>query len=526
MKQMGRKKIYTDITEIMNVNQVFKVLEDSLPYHYANVADMKLLLSYEKGDQPILNRKKNIRKDVNNKIVDNVANQITEFKLGYNWGNPITLSQRGSKDLNNSNSDKDDNAVGMLNEMLDDEGCFSKDQDLARYIEIVGIGYRYVDMKHDYDGGSVFDLYTLNPLHTFVVYANNVTQRPVLGVMYRTTKDGQTLYTCFTDELRYEVKLSPRMINGHSTEKLYFTERARSGEMNPWGMIPIIEYIRSYDRMGCFERQLSDMNALNVLVSDFSNQVTQTTQTLWWANDVQFPKDDEGNVQQPESGDWISTETPPHGDANGRKPNIKPMSVLFDYSGITNDIKRRRDTILQKCDVPLRSEPGGGSTGSAMSMSSGWSAAEVAACKESQIIRQARMRELRLILRIINKSGKYLDANNPLRDLKISDIEPQFKRNKTYDMITKVNAYATLINNMVDGRDALKVIDLFSDPQQVWNDSKKRIEDYQDSKIKNDTPSTLEPQEEGTDKFTEDIKKNLDDQDLSDQASNSPVIGK
>ena len=119
-----------------------------------------------------------------------------------------------------------------------------------------------------------------------------------------------------------------------------------------------------------------------------------------------------------------------------------------------------------------------------------------------------------------------MDANNPLRDLKISDIEPQFKRNKTYDMITKVNAYATLINNMVDGRDALKVIDLFSDPQQVWNDSKKRIEDYQDSKIKNDAPNTLEPQEEGTDKFTEDIKKNLDDQDLSDQASNSPVIGK
>lgn len=511
MELKGRRKIYTDITEI-NAKNIFLILDESMIIHEQNAAEMCYLLDYEKGIQPIREREKKVRKDVNIKVCDNVANQITEFKLGYNWGNPITLSQRGNKDLNGSNSDKDDNAVGMLNEMLDDEGAFSKDQELARYIETVGVGLRYVDIKKWYSGGSVFDIYTLNPLHAFVVYANDVTQRPVLGVMYCKLKNGDVRFTCFTDDARYEIRLH----SATPDKEAYYSSLERSGEKNPIGEIPIVEYIRSYDRMGCFERQLSDMDALNVLVSDFSNQVSQTTNTIWWGNDVELPMDEEAKrATTPKSGEWVMTKSPNNPQA---KPGIKPLTAEFDYQGITGDIQRRRDTILQKCDVPLRSEPGGGSTGSAMSMSSGWSAAEVAACKEAQIIRQSRMHELRLILKAINKSSN-LPANSLLMSLKLSDIEPQFKRNKTYDMITKVNAYATLVNNMVNGRDALKVIDLFSDPQQVWNDSKERIEEYQESRIKKDTPQSTESPQQA-------IKENLIDQDLSDQASNSPVIGK
>lgn len=512
MELKGRRKIYTDITEINDKN-ISLVLDESMIVHEQNAIEMRYLLDYEKGIQPIANREKKIRKDVNIKVCDNVANQITEFKLGYNWGNPITLSQRGNKDLNGSDSDRDDNAVGMLNEMLDDEGTFSKDQELARYIETVGIGLRFIDIKKWYSGGSVFDIYTLNPLHAFVVYANDVTQRPVLGVMYRKLKNGDVRFTCFTNDSRYEIRLH----SAKDDKEAYYDAAARSGEKNPLGEIPIVEYIRSYDRMGCFERQLSDMDALNVLISDFSNQVSQTTQIIWWGNDVDLPKDEETQrAVTPASGEWVMTKSPMNNAT--AKPGIKPLTADFDYQGISEDIQRRRDTILQKCDVPLRSEPGGGSTGSAMSMSSGWSAAEVAACKEAQIIRQSRMHELRLILKVINKSSD-IPAVSPLHELKLSDIEPQFKRNKTYDMITKVNAYATLVNNMVNGRDALKVIDLFSDPQQVWNDSKERIEAYQESRIKKGTTESEEQPEQG-------IKENLIDQDLSDQSKNSPIIGK
>ena len=165
---LGRKRIYTDVDKI-TADNVIGVLQDALGIHSQNVASMAYLLRYEKGIQP-LRRKKVIRKDINVEVVDNIANQVTEFKLGYNWGNPITYVQRGNRDANGNPPAKDDDAVSILNEMNDEEAAFAKDQELARFIEICGIGYQMVDIKRVRTGTSVFDLFVLDPLYAFVIY--------------------------------------------------------------------------------------------------------------------------------------------------------------------------------------------------------------------------------------------------------------------------------------------------------------------------------------------------------------------
>ena len=59
----------------------------------------------------------------------------------------------------------------MLNQMNDAEMSFSKDVQMGRILEITGIGYQMVDIKRDYaDGESAFDLYTLDPNFSFIVY--------------------------------------------------------------------------------------------------------------------------------------------------------------------------------------------------------------------------------------------------------------------------------------------------------------------------------------------------------------------
>lgn len=50
--------------------------------------------------------------------------------------------------------------------------------------------------------------------------------------------------------------------------------------------VPIVEYERSFDRTGCFERELSKMDALNILLSDFTNDVSQRTQEMWWGDNI------------------------------------------------------------------------------------------------------------------------------------------------------------------------------------------------------------------------------------------------
>ena len=93
----GRRRIYTDVEKITKEN-IFQVLEEAMLVHMENANNMVTLMRYEKGIQPLV-RKKTIRKDVDIRVQDNLANQITEFKLGYVWGQPITYVQRGNKDL-------------------------------------------------------------------------------------------------------------------------------------------------------------------------------------------------------------------------------------------------------------------------------------------------------------------------------------------------------------------------------------------------------------------------------------------
>ena len=499
----GRKRIFSDVPKITEKN-IFKVLQEAMLIHQQNAAQMLFLLNYEKGVQP-LKRPKITRKEIDIKVCDNVASEVTDFKLGYNWGFPLMFGQRGNKDLSGNPPGVDDMGISLFNEMLEDEGMPSNDQELARYVEITGVGYQMADIKKDYEGGSIFDCVTLNPIYTFIVYDSSPYHRPLMGVTFRTHDDGNTYYTCFTKDRRYEIKNMVKIVNGNQEKAWGF--RPRSGEKNPLGMIPIVEFVRSHDRMGCFERQISDMDNLNILVSDFTNNVAQDTQAMWWGNDFEFPVDPETNETiKPVGGQWVMTKS-----SEGKNPKIQPLVMQTQYDGILADIKYRRDVILQKCHVPLRSEPGGGSTGTAMSMSSGWSDAEVDACREEQLIKKSKMQLAKVMLAAIEKSPD-TPSDSPLLALRVSDMLPKFTRNKTYDMATKANTFATWIRSGIYGRDALQQIDAFPDSNLVWENSKPLIEKYQASLWDSPQPSA-----------TSNDDRNM--ADLSDQTGNSPILG-
>ena len=78
----GRRMILTDETEV-NIGNVVQILRKALPYHWKNRSEISYLWSYYKGRQPILNRVKEVRPEITNKIVENRANEIVSFKSGY-----------------------------------------------------------------------------------------------------------------------------------------------------------------------------------------------------------------------------------------------------------------------------------------------------------------------------------------------------------------------------------------------------------------------------------------------------------
>ena len=286
----GRRKIYTDYDTVTDDN-VIEILNDSLIDHELNRADIIFLLDFESGIQPLV-RDKVVYPEIDINATLNLANQITEFNLGYFWGNPFAMVQKSDKLPVGSKSVVDNSAIAELNNMYYAENKDSKDQELARYVEICGIGYQMIDIKRNYDDGdSVFDLVSLNPLYTFVVHSKNVRREVLLGVTYSVNKNGTRTFTCISKDKVYIVSEQKQITNGQLKDKLKnYQHSNRSGEMNPLGEVYIIEYERSFDRTGCFEHQVEDMNAMNVLQSDLVNDVAQNTQAIWWGNNFEFEK--------------------------------------------------------------------------------------------------------------------------------------------------------------------------------------------------------------------------------------------
>jgi len=508
--QIGRTEIFTDEREITEQN-ITRVLQNAYAEHTLNANKIEELLEYEAGYQP-LNREKKVHSEIDIQSTDNVAHEITEFNLGFKWGNPITIVQRGEKD---SGNEREAEGISLLNECYSAEDIKSKTQKLGRFVEIGGIGYTYIDVKSDYqDGDSYFSVEVLDPRWAFVVRSNRyIDHRIVLGVTFSRGNDGITRFTCFTKNRRFEINNYFEEDDAGEKKEFWGFENGKV-YANPLGVIPIVEWIRAHDRMGCFERFKDELDTLNLMISDFSNDVEQNTQALVHANDIEFAMDENGNLITPRSGDFIATKSLP----DGRAPFIKAVTTDYDYSGMLNNIALRRSWILEKANIPMRNENTNGATGIAMGDATGWSAAETAAVKQQGIMESAKMDEIKVILQAVKKSP-FIQSDNPMLSLRYIDVEPNVKRMKTYEMVTKANAFATYVSHGVYGLHALQAINAFSDVNQVWEDSKEMIEKYQESLFNknNDAVGGMDEQAPNQDRLQG---------DESDQIDNSPAIDK
>ncbi|MCD7724300.1 MAG: phage portal protein [Clostridiales bacterium] len=511
--QIGRKVIYTDATNVTSEN-IIPILQKAVTEHAVNAQRINYLLEYDAGNQPLQRKEpKSYRSDIDCHYIDNVASEISTWWMAYGWSDPITFIQRGEKDSGKADEPQ---AISLLNEQYEAAGIDTKTSALSRFVEITGIGYTYVDINMEWeDGDSFFNLDVLDPRFAFVVRTSSkVDHRIILGVTYSVDETGSKYFTCFSKDRRWEIADAVKIVNGKVDEENWY-QRDRSGEENPLHRIPIIEWQRSYDRMGCFERQISAMDNLNLMESDFMNDVEQNTMAIWHGNDIDFPKDESGNDIRPSTNEWIITRT----TQDGKTPFVKPLAVEYEYSGILEKIKHDRETILANAFVPTRNDNSGGSTGIAMNSATGYTSAEFVASAQENIKDSCKMEELKVVLAAIRESP-YVELDSELLTLRYSDVKPKITRERNFELTTKSNALATLLSHGIYGLHAIKEINMFSDPNQVWEDSKEIIEKYQASifektNTSNQAVGGMEEQAPNADRVM---------QDESDQVMQSPIL--
>ena len=473
----GRRIIMTDETEVTPAN-VVSILNKALPVHEKNRAEIIYLWNYYRGLQPIVNRTKDVRPEICNRIVENRANEIVSFKTGYLMGEPLQYVSRGEGDVTE--------AINTLNEYVFAEEKPTKDKELADWFHICGTSFRMVLPDSEAGGGddSPFEIYTLDPRNTFVVYNNGLGNKPILGVGYVADEDGVVHYSCYSKTCYYEI-----------AENRVIKERPHI-----LGDIPIIEYPLNLARTGAFEIVLPLLDAINITDSNRVDGVEQFIQALMVFYNIDISSD---KYKELRSEGAIKVQ-----DID---PNMKAKVEYLVNNMNQGEIQTLKNdmyqTVLTICGMPNRN--GGSSTsdtGSAVIMRDGWSAAEARAKDAELMFKKSERIFLRLVLTICKT----------IRDmeLKVSNVEIRFTRRNYENILQKAQVLDLLLKNgRIHPRLAFEHCGLFVDSDLAYTLSEeyirqetgvREITENQETQRKGETgdDGSDNPGDEGTDRKT------------------------
>lgn len=425
----GRRVIYTDCSEITEKN-LLNVLAKALSTHGKNRGEIQYLYDYYKGKQPIRNRTKEIRPDINNKIVVNRANEIVSFKVSYLMGEPVQYVSRSREDISES--------LNKLNEYVFAEDKAAKDTELAKWFTICGTAYRMVlPDKLKKEDESPFEIFTLDPRYSFVVYHSGLGNKPVMGVKTVLLEDNTELHSIYTKNMYFEVK------DGVITKR----------EKHSLGAIPIVEYPANPERLGAFEIVIGLLDAINETASNRLDGVEQFIQALLILKGVDIDSEEFKTLK--ENG---GLKIPLEGDAYYliQELNQTQTQTLVDDM---------YDTVLTICGMPNRN--GGSSTsdtGSAVIMRDGWTNAESRAKDTETMFKMSEKQFLRIAIQFANTLRNM--------DLKLSAIDIRFTRRNYENIQVKSQVLTTMLNNdKIHPRLAFAHSGLFVDPELAYTQS-------------------------------------------------------
>ena len=478
---VGRLMIMTDEKTITKEN-IVKVVSKGYAEHQYNVQQEIFLFDYEKGIQPILDREKLIRPEINATVVENNAAKIVDVHVGYCFSNPITFVQRAKVELSKdekikdkeSDGDKDDMRIAVLNKMNQEQKKGTKDIQLARNLFICGLGYQMVLPNRKRKAFSPFEIMVLNPLTTFIIYSNDAYREPKVAVTYFTHEDGTVSLTAYSEDYVFEIE------RGTGPDDYIQNPIVK---INIMGVIPIVEFAMN-DRMGIFEKVIPLMDAINLVNSDRINDILQHVQSLLWLHNCELDKEEK---QKLVDGDGvIMTQS-----SEGREAKISYLTQTLNQTEIQTLVDYFQEQLQQQTSTPSWQEASGGSTTGAMQLSNGWQCLEIYAKSIEQIFIEPETQILEIETSIMKNDKRNFGG---LEDIEISDIEIRFCRTKTYDLVSKTNALVSLLNAGVDGLTAFNTVGLFTDSQQAWVDSAKTIKGMQKKLTEKTEVKAVQPQ--------------------------------
>ena len=471
----GRRKLLSSYTKSeINEETLTEILPQVLREHELNASEIDYLYNYYKGKQPILDKTKIVRPEINNITLENHAFEIVEFKKSYVYGEPIQYVQKGEKEGEKINPE-----ISLLNKFMESEDKSSLDKELAEWQYICGTAYRWVEVDSENEEDEApFEMSVPDPRRTFVVYNSGIKEYPLFsGYISYFTKNIMTddqipkvvnyrKVTIYTDKYKYifseeekqnEFKVMPQAIP-ISEDMVTAYPLDIEGQR-------IIEYPLNNSRLGLIELVMSDLEAINKIKSADLDGIDQFIQSLLvFVNQeidlATFKKLVANGAIQVSSSD----------------PN-KPADVKLLTNQLTHTETKvvsddRYESLLSIVGIPrLNHKASGGDTGQARLLGEGWTMADERAKQDELSFKKSERKMLKLVINICKFKTK--GKEDRIETLKLSDIDIKFTRNKSDNLLVKTQGLMNMQTAQVPPEVAFVTCGLFSDPNDVYQRGKE-----------------------------------------------------
>lgn len=422
----GRKILYTDV-ETITADNIVKVVGDCIGNFYYNKTIIEYLWRYYKGDQPVLYRVKVQNADITNKIVENHAYEIVQFKVGQTYGEPIQFISR-------KDDDEINRAVDALNDYLVDANKQEKDIKAGEWQSATGTSFKAVRFSN---GEIPFQIVAPTPMNTCVIY-NRSTEEPVLAVQELKDEDGRWYKLCYTDSHSCKIQ------NGVASE----------WKLHAFGSIPIVEFPNNHERISDIELVIGLLDAINNMQSNRMDGIEQFVQ--YWVKFVNC-EIDQKTFEEMKMSHALTVKS----NNKDNKADVEIMTQELNQSQCQVAKDDLLDNLQAILAIPNReSQNSGGDTQGAVSLRAGWDFSKTRAKQKDPIIKSAEKRLAIIILNILRVTGN---------DLKISprDFDVQINHSPLDNLYTKTQALAQMLQSGINPRIAVATCGLWGDAEKV-----------------------------------------------------------
>jgi SPP1 family phage portal protein len=430
----GRKIAYTD-AELITADNVVKIIGQCIGVFYGNKSAIRYLWRYYKGDQPVLYRTKVSNEDITNKILENHAYEIVQFKVGQTYGEPVQFISRKDDDAIN-------NAVDELNDFMTDANKQEKDIKSGEWQSATGTSFKAIQSK---EGEIPFRITAPSPLNTFVIY-NRSTEEPVLAVQELKDEDGRYYKLAFSETMSFKI------VNSNVV----------SSKLHTYGGIPIVEYPNNHERISDIELVISMLDAINNMQSNRMDGIEQFVQS--WIKFVNCSVDEEEFAKMKMNHALVVKST-----NKENKSDVEIMTQELNQTQCQVAKDDLWDNALSILAIPTKQSNTGGDTQGAVELRNGWDFSKTRAKLKDPIVKSSEKRLATVVLNTLRVSG------NDLK-LSIRDFEVQINHSPQDNMYTKSQTLLQLLQCGIHPIVAIKTVGLWGDAEKTFMLSKPYLD--------------------------------------------------